>query len=72
LPAGGERWDPPAENSSLRQRTLKDIELHEVSVAAIPAYPETTVALRSLRAVQDQSNAIRQNIRQMLISIGKS
>ena len=72
LPAGGERWDPPAENSSLRQRTLKNIELHEVSVVAIPAYPETSVALRSLRAVQDQSEAARKSAKDMLVRIGKS
>ncbi len=33
-------------------RTLKDVDLIEVSVVAFPAYPDTSVALRSLGAVR--------------------
>lgn len=33
-------------------RTLKEVELHDVSVVAYPAYPDTNVALRSMEAAQ--------------------
>ena len=43
---GGDRWD--FENGQAR-RTLTDIELREISICSRPAYPSTTVALRSLQ-----------------------
>jgi len=45
---GGDSWGT-AEGGG-RLRTLKDVDLHEVSIVAMPAYPDTSVALRSLRA----------------------
>jgi HK97 family phage prohead protease len=46
VPPGGDSWERRADGVSLR--TLNQIELHEVSVVSIPAYPDTTIALRSL------------------------
>lgn len=40
-------WDRTAKPP---KRTLMDVELHEVSLVAMPAYPETSAALRSLEA----------------------
>lgn len=47
VPGGGDAWGT-AEGGG-RLRTLKDVDLHEVSIVAMPAYPDTSVALRSLR-----------------------
>lgn len=48
---GGEKWDfgqePPL-------RELLDVDLSEVSVVAMPAYPATEIALRSLASVRQQ------------------
>jgi phage head maturation protease len=33
-------------------RTLREVDLFDVSVVAFPAYPDTTIAKRSLAAVQ--------------------
>lgn len=42
-------WDDPATGETWRVRTLLDVDLHEISVVADPAYPEgTEAALRSL------------------------
>jgi HK97 family phage prohead protease len=46
---GGEAWDV---NARPPLRELLDVDLREVSVCALPAYPETAVALRSLEALQ--------------------
>ncbi len=43
----GEEWEG-LDGSGPIVRTLKDIELIEVSVVSIPAYPDTTAAARSL------------------------
>ena len=50
VPPGGDAWDKDADGNALR--TLNSIDLHEVSVVSIPAYPDTTVALRGLRHVE--------------------
>lgn len=42
----GERWSKAPDGTSIR--TLVDVELYEVSPVTMPAYPETTVALRAL------------------------
>ena len=46
VPPDGDSWQRRADGVSIR--TLNRIDLHEVSVVSIPAYPDTTVALRSL------------------------
>ena len=38
-------------------RTLKEVELFEVSVVAMPAYNDTSVAVRKLKAFSDGSNS---------------
>lgn len=43
----GEEWEGLSGDGPI-VRTLKDIELIEVSVVSIPAYPDTTAAARSL------------------------
>jgi len=50
VPPGGDAWDKDEDGNALR--TLNSIDLHEVSVVSIPAYPDTTVALRGLRHVE--------------------
>jgi len=50
VPPNGDSWDGTTEDG-LRLRTLKDVRLVEVSVVAIPAYPDTTAALRKLHAI---------------------
>lgn len=53
VPAGGESWQG-------EQRTLTAIRLHEISVvSAWPAYPDTSVAVRSLAALQDRERRRR-------------
>lgn len=45
---GGDKWDGKTEDG-LKIRTLTDVELVEVSVVSIPAYPDTSAAIRSMR-----------------------
>jgi HK97 family phage prohead protease len=44
-----EEWAPHETNTRLKRRTILDCTLHEVSVVSIPAYPETSVAIRSMQ-----------------------
>jgi HK97 family phage prohead protease len=49
-------WEPHESNPRLKRRTIHDLVLHEVSVVSVPAYPETSVAIRSMqehRKLQD-------------------
>lgn len=57
VPPGGDAWDKDEEGNALR--TLNSIDLHEVSVVSIPAYPDTTVALRGLRHVEFDNRRAR-------------
>ena len=57
VPPGGDTWDKDEEGNALR--TLNSIDLHEVSVVSIPAYPDTTVALRGLRHVEFDNRRAR-------------
>lgn len=50
VPPNGDSWDGTTEDG-LRLRTLKDVRLVEVSVVAIPAYPDTTAALRKMQSL---------------------
>jgi HK97 family phage prohead protease len=45
VPSGGDTWTTEADGRALR--TLNQIELYEITVTPCPAYPETSVALRS-------------------------
>lgn len=44
-----EAWAPHETNPRLKRRTILDCTLHEVSVVSVPAYPETSVAVRSMQ-----------------------
>lgn len=52
----GEKWEGRDENG-VRIRTLTNVQLIEVSVVTIPAYPDTVAALRSLRTVEQERQA---------------
>ena len=43
-----EAWEPHESNPRLRRRTISDLILHEVSAVSMPAYPETSLAVRSM------------------------
>lgn len=45
VPKGGDVWE---ERSGVVLRTLQDVNLFEVSPVSMPAYPDTSVAVRSL------------------------
>lgn len=42
----GDKWEGKTEDG-LRLRTLTDVELVEVSIVAVPAYPDTSATLRN-------------------------
>lgn len=56
VPPGGDSWEKRGDKTV---RTLNRIDLHEISAVSIPAYPDTTVALRSLRAVEFETERAR-------------
>ena len=47
-PKGGDAW---REDGGQMVRTLTDVDLHEITVTANPAYTDTTVALRALNGL---------------------
>jgi len=51
---GGDVWSDRGDGLMLRE--LLQIELHEVTLTADPAYQDTTVAMRSRQAQEDASN----------------
>lgn len=57
VPPGGDSWDKDEDGNAVR--TLHQIDLHEVSVVSIPAYPDTTVALRGLRQMDFETRRAR-------------
>lgn len=57
VPPGGDTWEKDEEGNAVR--TLHSIDLHEVSVVSIPAYPDTTVALRGLRQMDFEQRRAR-------------
>lgn len=53
VPAGGEAWQG-------EQRTLKRVQLHEISVvSAWPAYPDTSLALRAMAGLHERERRRR-------------
>ena len=52
----GEKWEGRDE-SGVRIRTLTDVQLIEVSVVTIPAYPDTVAALRSMQRMDSAKKA---------------
>lgn len=55
VPKGGDDWKLEGE---MPLRELLDVDLHEVSIVALPAYPATDVALRSLEAFRAQPQPV--------------
>jgi HK97 family phage prohead protease len=49
VPSGGDRWEVRGDDVL---RELRDVDLHEITVTATPAYPDTEVARRALQRVQ--------------------
>lgn len=56
VPPGGDSWE---QRDGQTVRTLHKVDLREISAVSIPAYPDTTVALRSLRAVEFENKRAR-------------
>lgn len=52
-----QEWD---ESGDMPKRTVIEAELYEVTATPIPAYPDTTLALRSLEGVRAEGEALRQ------------
>ena len=50
VPEGGDRWEM---RGSTMVRELLQVELAEVTLTSDPAYQDTSIALRSLKAVED-------------------
>jgi HK97 family phage prohead protease len=69
--SSSDSWEPHESNPRLKRRTIHDLVLHEVSVVSIPAYPETSVAIRSMqehRMLQDKDALhIMLKLRQMTV-----
>ena len=60
VPPGGEKW---VDDGKTATRTLTDVDLYDVSAVSFPAYPDTSVAVRSLgqfkEAERDRDAACR-------------
>lgn len=50
VPEGGDRWE---ERGSTMVRELLTVELAEITLTADPAYQDTSVAMRSRKAIED-------------------
>lgn len=55
VPAGGDRWEPRGDTVL---RELHDIDLHEITVTAQPAYTDTEVALRALAGLANVNHGL--------------
>lgn len=70
IASGGEAW---SNEDGLKVRTVTDLDLLEVSVVSIPAYSDTTVALRNLqdwnRQLDSQLKARGSLIRRLELSL---
>ncbi len=49
-----DEWD---DTGDLPKRTLREVDLYEVTITPIPAYADTTIALRSLEDARKETNA---------------
>ena len=59
VPKGGDEWRGD-------ERTLRNINLHEISVVAVPAYGGTSLALRSRQFIGSTSPAARARVLTLL------
>lgn len=62
-------WD---ETGEVPIRTIEEVELHEVSVVAFPAYDDTTIAMRSLDEVRKEKKAHNFNAAARRVSARKA
>ena len=53
VPDGGDRWE---QRGAALVRELIDVELVEITLTSDPAYQDTTVAMRSRKAFEDERN----------------
>lgn len=68
---GGQDWAKTDEG--LTVRTLKKLRLFDVSIVTYPAYPQTDVAVRSLRSWQDAERAPgRPNLTRAWAELGRA
>lgn len=56
VPKGGDKWTVTGDTAV---RELLDVDLHEISITATPAYPDTEVAKRALGAARARPRLIR-------------
>lgn len=57
IPEGGQRWEQ--RDDGLDIRTITDVFLYDVSIVNRGAYPQTTIALRSLEAAKKEREQAR-------------
>lgn len=62
------RQDEWTTENDTRVRIVRDLDLVEVSVVTIPAYPDTTIALRS-RDRWEQELALQRHLRERMIRV---
>lgn len=55
-PAGGDSWSTRGEKP---MRELRSVDLHEITITPTPAYSDTSVAMRSLSAINGADNLRR-------------
>lgn len=60
---GGESWEDGEKGIAIR--TVSDLDLFDVSIVSFPAYPQTSVAVRSLAAWQTERDKAAQNQREL-------
>lgn len=69
VPEGGDEWQRLSDGNILR--TLRDVDLFDVTVTASPAYPATSVKMRSLLATDGVSNEERERCRLLAAVISR-
>jgi HK97 family phage prohead protease len=59
VPKGGDSWD---RSGDMPIRSLHDVDIDDVSLVAYPAYPDTSVALRSLERAEKEDEAAAEEV----------
>lgn len=67
VPEGGDVWS--VEPGGAMVRTLLSPDLLEISLTAFPAYPDTSVALRSLKAWHDKEKRRGRSVQKSILEI---
>jgi HK97 family phage prohead protease len=74
VPPGGDEWGMVSPEDSRRLRTVRSVELVEVSCVAIPAYSTTEATLRSLAKADDEKKLLKlraELLRLELVRLGR-